>query len=98
MDKDKLSPKEQALLAAARREAGAGRPVDSAARREAGAGRPAQPQAPQSAAERLERLIAEEREQTQERKRKMRRNGLMISGAILGLFALWLLSSLRRRR
>jgi hypothetical protein len=28
----------------------------------------------------------------------MRRNGLMISGAILGLFALWLLSSLRRRR
>jgi hypothetical protein len=85
MDKDKLSPKEQALLAAARRGAGAGLP--------------AQPEAPpQSAAERLERLIAEEREQTQERKRKMRRNGLMISGAILGLFALWLLSSLRRRR
>ena len=84
MDKDKLSPKEQALLAAARRDAGAGRP--------------AQPEAPQSAAERLERVIDEEREQTQERKRKMRRNGLMVSGAILGLFALWLLSSLRRRR
>jgi hypothetical protein len=84
MDKDKLSPKEQALLAAARRDAGAGRPAQHEA-------------PPKSAAERLERLIAEEREQTQERKRKMRRNGLMISGAILGLFALWLLSSLRRR-
>lgn len=84
MDKNKLSPKEQALLAAARRESGAGRP--------------ARPEPPLSAAERLERLIAEEREQTRERKRKMRRNGLMISGAILGLFALWLLSSFRSRR
>jgi len=97
MDKDKLSPREEALLAAARREA--------AARKEAPAA-PApgqvQPQvaakpAP-TAAERLAQLMEEEREQTQKRKAKMRRNGLMISGGILAVFVLWLLSAFRRRR
>ena len=42
--------------------------------------------------------MADEREQTLERKRKMRRNGLIISGSILALFLLWVLRSLRPRR
>jgi hypothetical protein len=42
--------------------------------------------------------MEEERAETAERKRKMRRYGLTISGSILALFVLWVLSSLRRRR
>ena len=97
MDKDKLSPREEALLAEARREA--------AARKEAPAAPApgqAQPQvaatpAP-TAAERLAQLMEEEREQTQERKKKMRRRGLTISGGILAVFVLWLLIAFRKRR
>ena len=97
MDKDKLSPREEALLAAGRREA--------AARKEAPAAPApgqAQPQvaarpAP-TAAERLAQLMEDERAETQKRKEKMRRRGLMISGGIAAVFALWLLSALRKRR
>ena len=97
MDKDKLSPREEALLAAARREA--------AARKEAPAApAPGQVQpevaarpAP-TAAERLARLMEEEREQAQMRKEKMRRYGLRISGGILAVFVLWVLIVFRKRR
>jgi hypothetical protein len=96
MEKDKLTPKEEAFLAAARREA-AGR---SAAPAPAPA--PAEPRsAPKpvpTAADRLAQIMEEERAETAERKRKMRRYGLTISGSILALFVLWVLSSLRRRR
>jgi len=95
MDKDKLSPREQALLAEARREA--------ATRGEPAAAVPQPDPAPQparapSAAERLARLMEDERAESQERKRKMRRNGLLISAGILAVFALWLLSTFLSRR
>jgi len=97
MDKDKLSPREAALLAEARREAAARKEPPAAP-----APGQVQPQveakpAP-TAAERLAVLMDEEREQTQERKKKMRRRGLMISGGILAFFVLWLLTAFRKRR
>lgn len=93
---DKLTPKELALIAAARREAAARKdPPASAA--------PAQGQAPAakpapSAAERLAQLMEDERAETQKHKEKMRRRGLMIAGGILAFFVLWLLIVFRRRR
>jgi hypothetical protein len=90
MDK-KLSPKEEALLAAARREAAARRPGSPAPA-------PAQPKPAASPAERLALLMEAERAETLERKKKMRRYGLGISGAILAMFVVWLLSSFRRPR
>jgi hypothetical protein len=42
--------------------------------------------------------MAEEREQSLERKKKMRRYGLTISGGILAIFLLWLLRAFTRRR
>jgi hypothetical protein len=82
MDPKKLSPREEALLAAARREA--------AARKEASP-------AP-SPAERLAQLMAEEHAETLEKKRKMRRYGIAISATILALFVVWLLRSLSPRK
>jgi len=81
MEKDKLSAREKDLIAEARREAGSPR---------------AEKTAP-TPAERLAQLMAEEHAQTLERKRKMRRYGLTISGAIGALFVLWLLRAVRRR-
>ena len=97
MEKDKLTPREEALLAEARREAAARRaspPAPAAVQAEP---RPAAKPAP-TAAERLAQLMEDERAETQKRKEKMRRRGLMISGGILAVFVLWLLSALRRRR
>jgi hypothetical protein len=96
MDKDKLSARERALLDEARREA---------ARKAAPAAPPASPSPAQAAAprpapspaERLALLMAEERAETLNRKRKMRRYGLGISAAILALFALWAVRASRRR-
>ena len=98
MAREKLTAREEALLAEARREA--------AARSEAPAARPAQ--APGAAtpkakpaptpAERLEKLMADERAETLEKKKKMRRYGLAVSGGILALFALWVLRAFRSRR
>ena len=82
MDPKKLSPREEALLAAARREAAPGKE-----------GVPAP-----SLAERLAQLMAEEHAETLEKKRKMRRYGIVISAAILALFAVWLLRSLSPRK
>jgi hypothetical protein len=41
--------------------------------------------------------MAEERAESQEKKKKMRRHGLAISAGILALFALWVLRASRRR-
>lgn len=98
MATEKLSPREQALLAEARREAAAhkdARPIapNPQETRAATQAKPAPTQA-----ERLAQLMADERAETQERKKKMRRYGLGISGAILALFVLWLLRAFRPRR
>ena len=96
MDKDNLTPREQALLAEARREAAArrqGMPPPAAQSQPQAAAKPAP-----TAAERLAELMEAERAETQKRKEKMRRYGLWISGSIGALFALWLLSVFRRRR
>jgi hypothetical protein len=97
MDKDKLSPQEEALLAEARREAGLHKGAPSAP-----AAAPPEPQAETrpvpTSAERLAKLMDEERAETQERKKKMRRYGITISGSILALFVLWVLTAFRRRR
>jgi hypothetical protein len=99
MEKGKLSDKEAALIAAARREAEARKAGPAAAPASPSAGaRPApQPKAEPTPAERLAQLMADERAETLQRKRKMRRYGLGISAAILALFALWALRASRRR-
>ena len=98
MDKDKLTPREQALIAAARREAAARKepPAPTPAAAPAPSQAPSAKPAP-TAAERLAQLMADEREQTLERKRKMRRYGIIGAGSILALFALWVLRAVRRR-
>ena len=99
MDKKNLSAREQALLDEARREAAARKATPAAAPASPSAGaQAAQQQKPApSAAERLAQLMEDERAETLNRKRKMRRYGLGISGAILALFALWVLRASRRR-
>src|SRR2546429_573137 len=92
MEKEKLSSREAALVAQARREAEAqksGNPPPAAAAEE-------KPKA--SPAGRLAQLMAEERAETARRKKKMRRYGLIGSAAILAAFALWLLRVFSRRR
>jgi hypothetical protein len=90
MENDKLSDRERALLAEARREAAA-RKLAPAAAAEPAKAAPTQ-------AERLAQLMADERAETLQRKKRMRRYGLAISGAILALFALWLARAFRPRR
>jgi hypothetical protein len=90
MEKETLSAREQALLAEARREAAARKLAPAAAVEPA--------KSPPTPAERLAQLMADERAETLQRKRKMRRYGLGISGAILALFALWLARAFRPRR
>jgi len=100
MEKEELSAREAALVAAARREAEARK--DGAAAPQAAPAATRQPEAPDgpkpSPAERLAQLMAEERAETERRKKKMRRYGLIGSAAILAAFALWLLHVFSRRR
>ena len=112
MDKDKLSSREEALLAEARREAQARKeppasapahPVAEARPAPAAAGARPAPSSTEarrapSAEERLAKLVEEERAETLERKRKMRRYGIIVPGAIAAVFVLWLLSAFRGRR
>ena len=96
MDKGDLSAREKALLAEARREAaarGASPPPAAPAR----AQEPAAPKAAPTAAERLAQLMEAERAQSREKKKKMRRYGLMMAAGILALFALWLARVFRGR-
>jgi hypothetical protein len=97
MAREKLSDKEEALLAEARRGAAARRNAPSAAPAP-GETRGAPPaKAAPTPAERLAQLMADERAATELRKKKMRRYGIGISAAILALFALWVLRASRRR-
>jgi hypothetical protein len=99
MAKEDLSARERALLAEARREAAAHKaspPLAAPARAPEPAALKARP-AP-TAAERLAQLMADERAQSVEKKKKMRRYGLTIAAGILALFALWLARVFRRTR
>jgi len=98
MAKEELSAREKALLAEARREAAAHKaspPLAAPAQAREPAALEARP-AP-TAAERLAQLMAEERAQSLEKKKKMRRYGLTMAAGILALFALWLARVFRRR-
>jgi len=100
MEKGELSAREAALIAEARREAGALKGGASAAPHAAAAAQePAAREKPKPGpAERLAQLMAGERAETARRKKKMRRYGLIISAAILAAFALWLVRAFSRRR
>ena len=101
MEEKKLSAREAALVALARREAEARKGTASASPS------PAQPAARQataqekpkpSPAERLAQLMAEEHAETERRKKKMRRYGIVIPAAIVAIFALWVLRASSGRR
>jgi cobalamin biosynthesis Mg chelatase CobN len=99
MEKEKLSAREAALVAAARREAEARKAGVPATPPAAAPEAPrAQAQHKPSPVERMAQLMAEERAETARRKKKMRRYGLIISAAILAAFALWLMRVFSRRR
>ena len=101
MEKEKLSAREAALVAAARREAEArkaGGPAATAPLAAAPEERQARTAEKHDLVERMARLMAEERAETGRRKKKMRRYGLIISAAILAAFALWLMRVFSRRR
>jgi hypothetical protein len=99
MDKEKLSAREAALVAAARREAEARKGEGAATLPAAAPEVPgAQAQHKPSPAERMAQLMAEERAETAHRKKRMRRYGLIGSAAILAAFALWLMRVFSRRR
>ena len=49
-------------------------------------------------AERLAQLMADEHAETERRKKKMRRYGIVIPAAIVAIFALWVLRASSRRR
>jgi hypothetical protein len=100
MEKGKLSAREAALVAAARREAEArkaGGPA-TAPLAVAPEERPARTPGRHDLVERMAQLMAEERAETARRKKKMRRYGLIGSAAILAAFALWLMRVFSRRR
>jgi len=96
---DKLSAKEAALLAAARREV---RPrKDSAPAPDTAIARPlpAAPEKPQpSTAERIAQLMAAERAETGRRKKRLRRYGIILPAAVLVMATLWAVRALLRRR
>jgi|SRR5882672_4054693 len=99
MEKDSLSAREAALIAQARREAEALKRAPASAPPVAAPGDGQAPTPEKLApAERMAKLMAEERAETARRKRKMRRYGLIISAAILAAFALWLMRVFSRRR
>ncbi|HMH18814.1 MAG TPA: hypothetical protein VK572_11795 [Burkholderiales bacterium] len=102
MEKENLSAREKALVVAARREAEARKTGVTTAEPHppfrAGQQRDAPERLKPSPAERLAQLMAEERAETERRKKKMRRYGLIISGTILGVFMLWLMRAFSRRR
>jgi hypothetical protein len=103
METEKLSAREAALIAEARREAEA-RKEGAAATGAPQAASPAarQPEAPYkpkpSPAERLAQLMAEEHAETERRKKTMRRYGILVPAAILAVFVLWVLHAFTRRR
>jgi len=99
MEKEKLSAREAALVAAARREAEALKRAPATAP-PAAAPEERQARTPEKhdLVERMAQLMAEERAETARRKKRMRRYGLIGSAAILAVFALWLMRVFSRRR
>ena len=99
MEKEKLSAREAALVAQARREAEAlKRAPATAPPGAAPEERQARTPEKHDLVERMAQLMAEERAETARRKKKMRRYGLIGSAAILAAFALWLMRVFSRRR
>src|SRR6266849_1412361 len=98
MEKEKLSAREAALIAQARREAEARKGSAPAAATPRAASPAPQEKSKASPAERLAQLMAEERAETERRKKKMRRYGIVIPAAILVVFALWVARVLTGRR
>jgi hypothetical protein len=100
MEEKKLSEREAALIAEARREAEALRSGNPPPGRVGRAATPAQAEERPNASpeERLAQLMAAERAETARRKKRMRRYGMIISAAILAAFALWLMRVFSRRR
>jgi hypothetical protein len=102
MEKEKLSAREAALIAEARREAQArkaGAPPAQAPQAPPAARQPQAPDKPKpSPADRLAQLMAEEHAETERRKKKMRRYGIVIPAAILAVFTLWMVRVFTRRR
>src|SRR6266446_10358105 len=97
MEKEKLSAREAALIAEARKEGAAATGAPQAA--PAATRQPEAPDGPKpSPAERLAQLMAEEHAETERRKKKMRRYRIVIPAAILAVFALWVARVLTRRR
>jgi len=96
----KLSDREAALLAAARREVEARKTGVAVSPTVPAAGPmpPAVEKAKPSSAERLALLMAEERAETERRKKKMRRYGIVIPAATVVIFALWVLRASSRGR
>jgi hypothetical protein len=99
MEKEKLSAREAALVAAARREAEAlnGAPAAAPLVAAPEKGQARTPEKP-DLVERMAQLMAQERAETARRKKRMRRYGLIGSAAILAAFALWLMRVFSRRR
>ena len=99
MEREKLSAREAALIAEARREAEALKRAPAtaplAAAPEEGQARTREKPDP---AERIAQLMAEERAETARRTKKTRRYGMIISAGILAVFALWLMRVFSRRR
>ena len=99
MEEKKLSARQAALISQARREAEALKAGVPARTPPAAPATGAQPDKPKpTPAERLEQLMAEERAETERRKKKMRRYGIAIPAAIVAIFALWALRAPSRRR
>ncbi len=84
MEKEKLSAKEAALIDAARRGIGARQGGDPAAEQ-------------LGAAERIARLMEAERAETERRKKKLKRYGIVLPAAILAIAALLVLRAFSKR-
>jgi hypothetical protein len=98
MEKEKLSAREAALVAQARRETEALKRAPAPAPLAAPEERQARTPEKADLVERMAHLMAEERAETARRKKRMRRYGLIGSAAILAAFALWLMQVFSRRR
>jgi hypothetical protein len=95
---EKLSAKEAALLDAARRQVQTRKDAAPAPGAAVARPLPAAAEKPQpSAAERIAQLMAAERAETERRKKKLRRYGIILPAAILVMATLWVVRALLRR-
>jgi hypothetical protein len=94
---EKLSAKETALLAAARRELQTPKNAAPAASATVARALPAEKPRP-SPAERIAQLMAAERAGTERRRKKLRRYGIILPAAVLVTAILWVVRAIIRRR